>query len=141
METLWLRDQPRLGIGDVKMTSRTWWPSLVTNGKSPPRGPASPIDALLQTFGYWAIEWKNHSNRQYIFLKDSFQMLVPSIWSNTLSCKHSFGPWKDHSQLNLMKFSKSVVRNRKYLCITNKQIINLFCSFHPVNLKYSSQFE
>lgn len=32
------------------MTSRTWCPSLVTNGKSPPSGPASPDDGLLHTF-------------------------------------------------------------------------------------------
>lgn len=135
-----MQDQPRLGIGDVKMISRTWWPSLVTNGKSPPRGSASPIDALLQTFSYRAIQWKNHSNRKYISLKNSFQTLVPSIWSNTLSCKRSFGPWKDHSQLDLMTFSMHVVQNRTHLCITDKQIINLFCSFHPVNLNNSSQF-
>lgn len=32
------------------MTSRTLWPSLVTSGKSPPLGPAIPIDGLLHTF-------------------------------------------------------------------------------------------
>lgn len=41
---------PRLDIGDVNMISSTLCPSLVTNGKSPPRGPACPIDGLLHTF-------------------------------------------------------------------------------------------
>lgn len=41
---------PSLCIGEVKMTSRTLWPSLVSKGKSPPSGPACPIDGLLHTF-------------------------------------------------------------------------------------------
>jgi hypothetical protein len=36
------------------MTSRTLWPSLVTNGKSPPSGSACPMDDLLQTYNYKA---------------------------------------------------------------------------------------
>lgn len=40
---------PRLCIGDVKITSRIWWPSSVTKGKSPPIGPACPEVGLLHT--------------------------------------------------------------------------------------------
>lgn len=41
---------PKSSIGDVKMTSRMWCPSLVTKGKSPPYGPAGPEVGLLHTF-------------------------------------------------------------------------------------------
>lgn len=40
---------PRFRIGDVKITSRTLCPSLVMSGKSPPNGPAYPMEGLLQT--------------------------------------------------------------------------------------------
>ena len=49
---------PSFSMGDVNMTSRILCPSLVTNGKSPPSGPACPMDGLLHTFnGKWKRDW------------------------------------------------------------------------------------
>lgn len=44
-------------MGVVKITSSTWWPSLVTNGWSPPNGPAVPNDGLLHTWSENHIQW------------------------------------------------------------------------------------
>lgn len=52
---------PKSRIGDVKITSRTWCPSVVTNGKLPPRGPALPNAGLLHTLQFLGIKGRTRS--------------------------------------------------------------------------------
>jgi hypothetical protein len=60
------------------MTSRTLWPSLVTKGKSPPSGPACPMDGLLHTYNY---------RGRYYFLISSYQPLAPGLINNNENFK------------------------------------------------------
>jgi hypothetical protein len=57
---------PKLRTGDAKITSRTWYLSVVTNGKSPPRGPALPNCGLLHTLKKIQMEGRKHFKMRVI---------------------------------------------------------------------------